>query len=70
MTKTITLTLKEPDIKLPDHLKRPPDLDMNVVGFNNLEAMQMLLSAISGLLNNYKAQIDAQMTQMKLTKPD
>lgn len=71
MKKTISITLTEPDtLHVPDHLKKQPILDLQVTGFNDIEALQMVLSCAVGMLNNYKQKIDQGIQQMKVNKPN
>lgn len=70
MKKTISITLTEPDkLELPTHLKKQPILDLQVQGFNDIEALQMVLSCAVGMLNNYKAKVDGIMSEMNNQKP-
>ena len=49
MDKKITITVTEPAIKLPTKLQEPPQAKLDMVGFNEVEAMQVLSSVLAGI---------------------
>jgi hypothetical protein len=60
--KTITITLNEPDLTLPKHLKKPAGIDLQIVGFTPLECMNLLSTTLSKLLIQFTDQLQSEQT--------
>lgn len=57
-TKKITITVKESNLIVSSKLKPPADVELNIEGFEQLEAMQVIIGLLGTLFNNYKEEID------------
>jgi len=73
MKKKIILTLDVPELSVPQHLQKPPALDLTLEGFkagiDDLEVIQLTLSAAVGLFNQYKNRVDQLAAQMNKIPP-
>lgn len=53
MAKKITITFKEPAIKLPKHLEGKSDMQLQIEGIDGLNAIQILSGVLNGLIAEY-----------------
>lgn len=54
---TITLTPQNKLELVPQHLKKPDTIDLNIDGLNPLEAIGILTQTLNSLVANYQMQI-------------
>ncbi len=57
--KTITITLETSDISLPEHLQKPPELQIKIEGMDGLEAVNHLSSVLTQILSSITPEIVA-----------
>lgn len=60
--KSITITVTEPDIKLPQHLQKPTDIEINVIGLSAIDCANLLNSTLSQILKQITSELSKQNT--------
>lgn len=55
--KSIQIIVTDPDLELPKHLQKPPDVEIQIDGLSVMEVSILLNAALSKFLSNLNSEL-------------